>query len=1389
MSSRSPLGHSPLHPHAVSNSSHVHGEEETDAEEEADRRGFGSYTENNLAEQKEADVSRQTGDLQRKGDGNQQIESNSGGERRVGDGGSIGEEARRDDRNGKTQECYGGAFWRKKSGDAWNGFDSTFQSLKKGWPWGESRVTSRHGGDGGDGGEDSDAKESGCEDEVYGAGRGSEEVEPGTRLLLQMDSIREDGDDEDVILANELEEIDKEVVQEVFNRVSLLRDQVQHYRALGGFVLLMALFVAMVYLQADSSRTYQVTSAHSVLIPTVSFLNLITASQSSSSPSAPSLPPHLVTCTLVPALQRPLSLPPHRPLSLPKCTSAGTQESTLTTSCTYPPRLPPIQNFAPDSSNRFARAADFYAWLNSSIIEKFWQDPPCGDGLCDQPLEFPAFGRFGCEADCGTFPNLTSVSIHFTTSLSSAAALALSAWNLCMHSPISLCWHALPQPFPAQHAQFSLALDIPDGQWALLITAPMGGVQGVLQAQKPGLGHLSGDVTMGSSNSVTLASWGGCLGGEGLSASESNATLLQDGGDVCRQACESVAMCLNAACGREVAAREVAGAFVDCVKICRAAPSTILPYATMSCLQITVVKPSLFPNSLCTARDRRQTQETVAPASPGPGMAATPAVNSAQAAVVYAHPPLPSPLPFPPLPSLRAELPHLSEAPRAWELLGSTEKQRLRALQVAVSRAIYTMVKDSCLAGPYMLGLSVRYRLRLTAFLCTLLGGPVLDQPLCRFADSTGHQLLRAQELNDKAVSSQQLRRFIDILIAALQSVTTMPPQAAADLSSFFHRFEDAIVSTDIAGCSQGGTWLQWKAGVKHNTTIHVGDKVTWVWDDDLPHSLRMAGMGEVADPLFVGFGGNRLAVSRQMVCTPMNVGAGDMSDDPVPCVLRMDDDPAGTFAYSKVFGQPISINYHDGTLPAAAADALSSSSSPASIATSILTVLPASNGVDAAAGSLNTTTAVTNTTNTTAANSTATGRTNTNTTTAYECAPGCLLRQLANGVCDAACNTPSCAFDGGDCACVDPLFGPGICACPPGHTRGDDGSCCLSMAVGANLNFPFSLQRYGPNYTESNFAFAAERGFPVQRFVSSRNRLLIGMVLQQDRLGTQQCNGSGLLHLEGWCSNGTSREPFGVNPHFLPTSAIYDSAASANMTQLDNNTFGDKLRFNPQGLPYGFVYPLESLTTHPLVFDINLDNEAATKRLQYLVDGSYIDNGTRSVDVTFITFNGETLTFVLTTVICMVKTGGSMAVTIKSQPAAMAMYDASADNITRLVLEMVYLVGLLWNVCGELQEMADRAAKDGSWLSYFGLVWNWVDMLSLTLQAIAIALWVVLWRYVYEFDMQPRYDIYYTLLEMPRYWAVPNPPTGFISANQAIADLRNIINLRAIYFALQGIK
>ena len=68
--------------------------------------------------------------------------------------------------------------------------------------------------------------------------------------------------------------------------------------------------------------------------------------------------------------------------------------------------------------------------------------------------------------------------------------------------------------------------------------------------------------------------------------------------------------------------------------------------------------------------------------------------------------------------------------------------------QVAVGRTVYTMVKDTCLAGRSAKSLSMEARNRLVAFLCTFLGGPALTKKRCKFSDpSTGKQLLTLNEL------------------------------------------------------------------------------------------------------------------------------------------------------------------------------------------------------------------------------------------------------------------------------------------------------------------------------------------------------------------------------------------------------------------------------------------------------------------------------------------------------------------------------------------------------------------------------------------------------------------------------------------------------------------
>lgn len=49
---------------------------------------------------------------------------------------------------------------------------------------------------------------------------------------------------------------------------------------------------------------------------------------------------------------------------------------------------------------------DIYTFL-SDLSDVVFKDPVCGDGVCDYPMEYAGFGRFGCIKDCGKAQNIS----------------------------------------------------------------------------------------------------------------------------------------------------------------------------------------------------------------------------------------------------------------------------------------------------------------------------------------------------------------------------------------------------------------------------------------------------------------------------------------------------------------------------------------------------------------------------------------------------------------------------------------------------------------------------------------------------------------------------------------------------------------------------------------------------------------------------------------------------------------------------------------------------------------------------------------------------------------------------------------------------------------------
>ncbi|KAK3277369.1 hypothetical protein CYMTET_14618 [Cymbomonas tetramitiformis] len=127
-----------------------------------------------------------------------------------------------------------------------------------------------------------------------------------------------------------------------------------------------------------------------------------------------------------------------------------------------------------DPQDVFNSRADIWDWL-AGTVSQYWQEPFCGDGVCEDPLEFPAFAEYGCKADCGSY-KVTQVTLHLTAiglRLVDDAKTQEVTWNLCPLEDLSRCWWSDAATLAAGET-FHDSFDVPDGEWVVVATLGAG---------------------------------------------------------------------------------------------------------------------------------------------------------------------------------------------------------------------------------------------------------------------------------------------------------------------------------------------------------------------------------------------------------------------------------------------------------------------------------------------------------------------------------------------------------------------------------------------------------------------------------------------------------------------------------------------------------------------------------------------------------------------------------------------------------------------------------------------------------------------------------------------------------------------------------------------------
>lgn len=104
-------------------------------------------------------------------------------------------------------------------------------------------------------------------------------------------------------------------------------------------------------------------------------------------------------------------------------------------------------------SSTFANEDALLDYIGNRLVLPIWQDAVCGDDKCQWPWEFPAFGRFGCKADCGIETNTKKILFQLKAnfggeiSLSPRTLMSNVRWNVCLNDTSrvrrgldDICW-------------------------------------------------------------------------------------------------------------------------------------------------------------------------------------------------------------------------------------------------------------------------------------------------------------------------------------------------------------------------------------------------------------------------------------------------------------------------------------------------------------------------------------------------------------------------------------------------------------------------------------------------------------------------------------------------------------------------------------------------------------------------------------------------------------------------------------------------------------------------------------------------------------------------------------------------------------------------------------
>ena len=334
------------------------------------------------------------------------------------------------------------------------------------------------------------------------------------------------------------------------------------------------------------------------------------------------------------------------------------------------------------------------------------------------------------------------------------------------------------------------------------------------------------------------------------------------------------------------------------------------------------------------------------------------------------------------------------------------------------------------------------------------------------------------------------------------------------------------------------------------------------------------------------------------------------------------------------------------------------------------------------------------------------------------------------------------------------------------------------------------------------------------ERFLGVSNRVVAGVLVHTTRASTERCASSRFAQLGPECASesGLDLSPYGIDPVFLHTSAdLFDESLAqeyakyhgvklygqrsnftANCTPPSCGTHYSAEEVNERGAPYGFFH--EKLEGHDdgfaVFFDVNANEAQASNLLKYVKDGFFIDDDTRTMAVSTVTYNAGLGVFSYFHCDFEFSPGGSIVVSSQVQTLSVENYKGDHLDNFRVACEVLFLGITLYHVVLECHEMWACFQTTRSVSGYFQSAWNYIDVLSIALQIVCISLWVHLnFDLADSFSVKSRYKVYADLKAEARFLRLSDDGAGLRAVASKFAEVAAMSDVLITYNTLFGLN